>query len=164
MYVIINILSNEFVYLLLVGNLVVPPYTGKPLIRSQDTVYADISAFYVHVADLFDNHKQDLFVIRYCKLALNAFNDMQKSTPEGHARCVQLWKRMFNRGLSANAFEQAYWAAKSNPDQKTREGNLRRLIIEMIKKQEVESLHRMGFVGVRERIFEKTLEKAIEDA
>ncbi|CAG8498861.1 10184_t:CDS:2, partial [Paraglomus occultum] len=147
-----------------VGNLPVPPYTGRPLIRSQDTVYADISAFYVHVADLFDNHKQDLYVIRYCKLALNAFNEMQKSTPEGHARSVQLWKRMFNRGLSSNAFEQAYWAAKSNPDQKIREEGLRCLIIDMIKKQEVESLHRMGFVGVRERIFEKTLESAIEDA
>ncbi|CAG8612586.1 18287_t:CDS:10, partial [Racocetra fulgida] len=67
-------------------DMTLPPYTAGPIIPSQDYIPGNLTAYYRHVAVLYENCEQPIHVINFCKLALDAFSNEQLRIESVQAR------------------------------------------------------------------------------
>ncbi|CAG8502835.1 18339_t:CDS:10 [Dentiscutata erythropus] len=138
-------------------DMTLPSYTAGPIIPSQDYIPGNLTAYYRHVAVLYENCEQPLHVINFCKLALEAFSNEQRQTPEGRTLVSQLYTKIFTNALKRDMFDLAYNAIVSNPNPTSQQANLRPFVRDMCEKKQVSKLLEFPFINFR-RDFETILE------
>ncbi|CAG8793048.1 19418_t:CDS:10, partial [Cetraspora pellucida] len=138
-------------------DMALPPYTAGPIIPSQDYIPGNLTAYYRHVAVLYENCEQPIYVINFCKLALDAFSNEQRQTPEGRNLVSQLCTKIFTNALKKDMFDLAYKAIVSNPNPISQQANLRPFVRDMCEKKQVSKLLEFPFINFR-RDFETILE------
>ncbi|CAG8588721.1 10102_t:CDS:2, partial [Scutellospora calospora] len=138
-------------------DMTLPSYTAGPIIPSQDYIPGNLTAYYRHVAVLYENCEQPLHVINFCKLALEAFSSEQRQTPEGRSLVSQLYTKLFTNALKKDMFDLAYNAIVSNPNPLSQQANLRPFVRDMCEKKQVSKLLEFPFINFR-RDFETILE------
>ncbi|KAJ2400089.1 hypothetical protein GGI23_002253, partial [Coemansia sp. RSA 2559] len=122
------------------------------------------SAYYEHIADLFEKARHFAGVSRFSRLALAALEDEPEdaaiATREG--RQQQLWFKIFHAELEQNAYEYAYIAMMSNPDQKVQQDCLRHLIGVLCERDGGVAVlcRRLSFAGLQEDVERSLLFKA----
>ncbi|KAJ1799176.1 hypothetical protein LPJ59_002014, partial [Coemansia sp. RSA 2399] len=124
------------------------------------------SAYHEHIADLFEKARHFAGVSRFSRLALAALEDEEDSAVATRERLQQqqqqLWFKIFHAELEQNAYEYAYIAMMSNPDQKVKQDCLRHLIGVLCERDGGVAVlcRRLSFAGLQEDVERSLLFKA----
>ncbi|KAJ1668349.1 hypothetical protein IW140_000347 [Coemansia sp. RSA 1813] len=121
--------------------------------------------YYEHIADLFETVRYFAGVSRFSHLALASLQDdvldIELTGAMVREHQQKLWFKIFHAELEQNAFEQAYIATMSNPDQKVQQDCLRHLIGVLCERNGgVAVLCRLSFSGLQEDVERSLLFKA----
>ncbi|CAG8505921.1 7920_t:CDS:10 [Acaulospora morrowiae] len=126
-----------------------PSYTGEPIVPSQDYLPGNLTGYFRHVATLFENCEQPIHVIKFCKLALEAFNEEQRQSPEGRDLVSQMCSKIFANAMQTDLFDEAYNAMIMNPSLISRRANLRPFVVNLCEKRRSISLQQYPFLDLR---------------
>ncbi|KAJ2727064.1 hypothetical protein GGI07_000182 [Coemansia sp. Benny D115] len=124
---------------------------------------AHASAYFEHVADLFDRGKYFSAAARFGHLALQALEeDTEDIAPKVvKERRQRLWFKVFHSEIERNAYESAYIAVMAQPDQSLQLDCLRHFVSVLCERdQGVPVLCRLAFPGLQEEIERNLLFKA----
>ncbi|CAJ0823851.1 17914_t:CDS:10 [Entrophospora sp. SA101] len=122
-----------------------------------DNFQGDLTAYFQHVATIFENVNQLDYGVEFCKKALNAFDYVKQQTPEGQQTYSSLYTKIFNDALKKGLFDDAYSALTSNPNIKEALKQLKALVIGLCEKNETKYLSELSFINYR-KDFESIME------
>ncbi|CAG8580228.1 5118_t:CDS:10, partial [Acaulospora colombiana] len=122
---------------------------GEPIIPSQDYLPGNLTGYYRHVATLFENCEQSVYVIKFCTLALEAFKEDQRQSPEGRDLVSQLCSKIFTNAMQTDLFDEAYKAMMMNPILVSRQANLRPFVVNLCEKKKSIMLQQYPFLDLR---------------
>ncbi|CAG8482240.1 7853_t:CDS:10 [Ambispora leptoticha] len=136
------------------------PYTYPPPVNPQPR---NLAGYWQTIGQEFKTYNRPSNVVRCCHLALRAFSDQERKSPEGKELMIELWHTMFKNALAADLYEEAFLAMMENPDKERQKTCLREFVEIMCKKDEAEKLCQFAFHLLEEE-FEAILDKKAHES
>ncbi|KAG9291446.1 hypothetical protein G9A89_021865 [Geosiphon pyriformis] len=143
-----------------VGNVTLPPYTVRPLVHPQP---CNLVGYWQYLAQEFKLYNRPMNVVQCCHLALRAFNEEERKSPEGKELMIDLWFIMFKNALAADLYDEAFLAMMENPDKKRQKSCLREFIEVMCRNDEAQKLCQFSYHNLEEE-FERILDAKADDS
>ncbi|CAG8479578.1 8736_t:CDS:10 [Ambispora gerdemannii] len=136
------------------------PLTYAPPVNPQPR---NLAGYWQTIGQEFKTYNRPSNVVRCCHLALRAFSDQERKSPEGKELMIELWHTMFKNALAADLYEEAFLAMMENPDKERQKACLREFVEIICKKDEADKLCRFTFHLLEEE-FEAILDKKADES